>query len=314
MSINKLYTKLIIESIISRKPLRISYVSRDLIRFARMNKVLYLLGYYDKRIRDSRVWLMLNKRCKEQRRVIIEIAQIAESLGVDILIVKTLKPFKYAPDDIDILVINNEDHSVFINSLLKRGYILHKKGTPEVTLRRLVNGIIIDLDIHVKMGAGPYEYIDKHYLWKRRIYKELDSMKIPVPNDVDELLIMSAHAIMKEFMITIADITHILFLDGTMIMKAKKQSTYIGLSQALQTILRLTDRIINLQCKDKACPVREYEYQIEFPVKVPITTIICTYLENLKYRLKIHGLRPINELMKAPSSKGTKTILRYLGI
>ena len=306
------YTKIVIESIIRRKPLAENNISQDLIDFAKVNKVLFLLGHYNDRIRKTNEWVMLNRRYREQLRSIVDVIDLAERLGIDILIVKTLKPFRYAPDDIDILVIEESNLYMFLNHLRKQGYIVHKKGTPEVTLRKIINNIIIDLDIHAKMGAGPYEYIDRHYLWRRRIYKNIYNRKIPVPNEVDELLITAAHAIMKEFMILLADVIHVLSLNKLIIKEAKKQSAIIGLSQALRSLLTLSYNSIKyfLHCGY----LDKHIQYLNFPVKVPLQTIISSYRENFMFRLRTQRLKPISELIRMPTLKGTSTLLRYIGL
>jgi len=303
--------KLIIESIVERKPLKINHIPPDLIYFAKVNKVLFLLGHYDDRIRKTSEWIVIDKRCREQLKTIIEVVELAEKLGIEILIVKTLKPFRYAPDDIDILVIEENNLCMLLDSLRKRGYILHKKGTPEVTLRKIVNGIIIDLDVHTKMGAGSYEYIDKHYLWKRRIYKNVSDRKITTPNEVDELLITAAHAVMKELMIRLADVAHVLFLDKSIIEKARQQSMIIGLSRALKALITISYSSIRYSsCYNH---LNKLLYS-SFPVKVSLQTIISSYQENFMYRLRTHGLKPVSELIKMPTLKGTSTLLKYIGL
>ena len=59
------------------------------------------------------------------------------------------------------------------------------------------------------MGAGPYEYIDKHYLWKRRERRDFDGLFISVPNPTDELIITATHSIMKELQVLLADLLHL---------------------------------------------------------------------------------------------------------
>jgi len=308
------YETYIIRSIVSRKPIELEYIPETLIGQAKKNKVLYVLGLNDSRIRKTEAWMELEMRRIVQRKSIIEASELAEKLGIRILVIKTLKPFNYVPDDVDILVIDDEDLRSFVNALLKRGYFIRKKGTSEITLRRIVSNTFVDLDIHTKMGAGPYEYLDKYYLWQRRVYRKLDGESIATPNDVDELLITVAHAILKEFTVTLADIMHVISsasFDRKVIYEATLQAKHVGLSKSLRYLLNLAYQTYVYSFKiRKQCRVDAPN----FPHKVPILVIINAYLENLRHRFKMQGLKPIKELLKAPSSKGIATLLRYVGI
>jgi hypothetical protein len=284
----------------------------DLVNYARINKVLYVLGLYEKRLRDTPYWRELCRRRVEQRKSIIEVVDIAENLGLRILIVKTLKPFPYVPDDVDILVVDN-DINQLVTVLRQKGYQLLKIGTPEVTLRKVVNRTYVDLDIHIEMGAGPYKYISKQYLWRRHTYKVLSDRKVPVPNDVDELLITIAHSVLKEFSINLADIFHVIFTDGETLSIAYHQSTQVGLSKAFKFTSNIAVRVIQSVSKDSKNSSKR-ELLSLFPMRVHPLVIASSYVENLSYRLRFDGINPFKELIKAPSSKGIGKILRYIGL
>lgn len=305
-----LYSKIIIESLVMRKPLKTDHISIDLIRFAKMNKVLYLLGLYDKRIQRFPEWQELKARREEQKKAMIEVATIAEEHHIDLMVVKTIKPFEYVPDDIDVLVINDDTLDTFTNELLRRGYFLRKKGTPEVTLRKVVGNTFVDLDIHTKLGAGTYEYIDKRYLWKRRTYTLLISdMKVATPNMIDEFLITVAHAIMKELSLTIADILHAISLNKTIREEAIEQARKVGLLKATKFLINVANKTLNVVRRSY-----DLSNKITNPHRVPVPVIIDAYIENITYRLKTQGLAPLIEIVKIPSSKGIATLLRYIGL
>jgi len=280
--------------------------AEDVIKAAKVNKVLYLLGLGDFNVQQSQEWQELAARRVEQRKAIIEVAEVAEKSHVELMVVKTLKPFDYVPDDIDLLVIDDSQFNDFVQEMLRRGYFLRKKGTPEVTLRKVIKNTFVDLDIHFKMGAGPYEYIDKHYLWKRRIHVELDGVKIAKPNQVDELLITAAHAVMKELTITIADILHALSLDSHTRKESLAQARKIGLYNALKFLLDTATKTLQATLLNRPAP--------RYPIRVPPYIIAQAYAENLSHRIKTQGLTPLKETLTIPSSKGIGTVLRYVGL
>lgn len=305
-----IYSKLVVEALIKKKPLKIDYIPIDLIKFAKINKVLYLLGLYDERIQHFLEWQELEARRKEQRKAMAEVATIAEEHHIDLMVVKTIKPFEYVPDDIDILIINNDTLNTFINKLLRKGYFLRKKGTPEITLRKVIGNTFVDLDIHTKMGAGTYEYIDKYYLWRRRTYTVINDTKIIIPNMIDEFLITVAHAIIKELILIIADTLHVISLNKRMREEALKQAQKIGLYRATKFIINIANKTLSI------IPRNLYNHldTIIYPYHVPMPIITSVYIENIIHRLKVHGITPLKEIVKIPSSKGIAILLRYLGL
>jgi len=308
MSNEELFSSFIVRSIILRKRLDLEYVPMGLVKLAKINKVLYLLGLYDERLQQFWEWRELYMRLREQRKAIAEVAMLATEAHVDLMIVKTIKPFEYVPDDVDVLIINEEDVEILVSKLLTKGYFLRKKGTPEVTLQKVVGNAFVDIDIHHKMGAGYYEYIDKHYLWRRREYVVIDAVKVAKPNVVDEVLITSSHAVMKELVITIADILHVFFLDKATIEEAMKQSKRIGLATAFGFLSKVASTTISSALRSREQKLFKY------PLHVPPYMVFSAYIENLEYRLKTCGVTPLVELMKAPSSKGIAALLRYAGL
>ncbi|AFL66427.1 hypothetical protein [Desulfurococcus amylolyticus] len=85
------------------------------------------MGLHNKRIQRFLEWQELKARHEEQKKALVEVATIAEEYHVDLMVVKTIKPFKYVSDDIDILVINNDTPNNFINKILRKGYFLRNK-------------------------------------------------------------------------------------------------------------------------------------------------------------------------------------------
>jgi len=308
MYCNSLYAGLIIKSLVLGRPLSINYVKPEMISMAKINKVLYQLGLYDERIRQRDDWQELYRRRAEQRRAIAEIAAIAETKRIDLMIVKTFKPFDYVPDDIDVLVIDENAVGDLVQELVRRGYRIRKVGTPEITLRIIANKTFVDIDIHDKLGAGFYEYIDKHYLWRRRETVEIDGVRIAKPNSVDELLITAAHAVLKELKIILADVLHVIISSKNDVLReALMQSRKVGLSKALRFLERVSALALQM-------PKNKREIRLKFPLNVPPHVIFMAYLENLKHRVEIEGMKPLKELAKTPSSKGIGILLRYVGL
>ena len=274
---------------------------------AKRHKVLYALGFYDSRIHGTDIWCELDKRNKVHEEVIVNISELANKFGIRLLIVKTLKFPGYIPDDIDILVI--DDPKPLIEELLKRGYFIRKIGTPEITLRTYVNNLYIDLDIHRRMAAGAYEYIDKYYLWSRRIYRKVMDVEVPTPNKIDELLITAAHAVLKELQITLSDIVHYMYHivhTSCFVRSVIRQAHTLGLGKPVSLLTHLSKSLLRSALLDKDV------LELKFPVKVPPQSLLGGYIENIKFRVCRQGLRPLSEFFRFPSSKGISRLLEYI--
>lgn len=290
-------TKLIVEKLHHNKLLN---VRPESLNYLNRNKILYTAGLYSDEIRATSEWIEQSRRRKEQLKALKDLFEVSEKLDVDLLAFKTFRPFEYVPDDVDIIIMNDSELNSLVSVLLKNGFFIRSKGTPEVTLRKLVNGTFVDFDMHTRIAAGHYEYIDKWKLWKRRRFIEKDGIKIAVPNAADEMLIFAAHDIMKEFKITLATILHVLTLRKDIVSEAYKRSSVFGLSCAFRYLIKISSIFDN--------------YLSDLPLKVPLPIVVSSYVENMQYRLKSQGLRPVKELSLFPSSKGIAALIRYVGL
>jgi len=297
----------IVRSLIFRKPVELKHIPETLMNSAKRHKVLYALGFYDSRIHGTDIWCELDKRNKVHEEVMVNISELANKLGIRLLIVKTLKFPGYIPDDIDILVI--DDPKPLIEELLKRGYFIRKIGTPEITLRTYVNNLYVDLDVHRRMAAGTYEYIDKYYLWSRRIYRKVMDVEVPTPNKIDELLITAAHAVLKELQITLSDIVHYMYHivhTSCFVRSVIRQAHTLGLGKPVSLLTHLSKSLLRSALLDKDV------LELKFPVKVPPQSLLGGYIENIKFRVCRQGLRPLSEFFRFPSSKGISRLLEYI--
>lgn len=302
-----MYEAYIIRSLVLKKPIELERIPEALIDYARKCKVLYALGFYDNHIRKTNMWHRLNKRDKVHAETMASISELAEKLGIRFLIVKTLKFPGYTPDDIDVLII--DDPKPLIEELLKRGYFIRKIGTPEITLRTYVNNLYVDLDVHRRMAAGTYEYIDKYYLWSRRIYRKVMDVEVPTPNKIDELLITAAHAVLKELQITLSDIVHYMYHivhTSCFVRSVIRQAHTLGLGKPVSLLTHLSKSLLRSALLDKDV------LELKFPVKVPPQSLLGGYIENIKFRVCRQGLKPLSEFFRFPSSKGISRLLEYI--
>ncbi|MEM3739762.1 MAG: hypothetical protein QXP84_03105 [Candidatus Korarchaeum sp.] len=283
-----------------------SRVSSDfIIEIARINKVTYQLGYLFPNFQKNDRWLEIFERRKAQLEELGRFNEVASDLGLRYVIIKTFRFPGYVPDDIDVLIHPNSQHlirkfvSIFTN---KHGYFLRSKGTTEITLRKIVGGTYVDFDVHLDLGAGPYVYLDARTIFENSYLLGLENVNVPVVNKELELIICAAHAVMKEFELTLADLLTFLYLSPSVEMiEILKVAESLGLKNALYIFWRLSQFLIRRIMLGKNT--------IALPYKIPIPFTIFSYIENLRYRMKVSGTRPMREILIFPSAKGVKKII-----
>ncbi|MEM2703345.1 MAG: hypothetical protein QXR45_09305 [Candidatus Bathyarchaeia archaeon] len=277
---------------------------KSIIEIARLNKVLYQLGQLFPEVQKSGEWLEVSKRRAAQMEELIKFNGAANRVGLRYVVVKTFKFPSYVPDDIDILVHPNSRHLIWdlISILIdKYGYFLRSKGTTEVTVRKPMYGTYVDFDVHGDLGAGPYVYLDTWIVFENSISIELRGESIPAVNQKFEFIICVAHAIMKEFELTLADILTFLYLypymKGVGISKLTKN---VGLKNATHAFWRLSQSLVEDILRGK---------NITLPYRIPLYLTIPAYIENTAYRMRSSGLKPLKNLLSFPRAKGIKKLI-----
>lgn len=284
--------------ILENKPINLNDF---LIKLLKRNKILYFVGLLNEKVRNSSEWIELEKRRKAQLKEMAFFAQEAYRVGLRFLIVKTFKLFPYVPDDIDILIFdNNEKFRLLLTRLMKEGgYFIRKIGTPEITLRKIVGNTYVDLDIHFELAAGKYRYFYKNILWTNRRYIRIDGVSIPASSHRDECLVTVAHAVMKEFMITAADVLQLAMCNSSgyiSLIDIYKYGMYACWKAAQISMAKLIST--------NAC----------LPYRINLPLVIWSYIDNLHYRVvKEVNLKPLIELISFPKAKGIKAFFRLFG-
>ncbi|MCR8487715.1 MAG: hypothetical protein QXT86_12895 [Archaeoglobaceae archaeon] len=275
------------------------------IRVAKHNKVLYQLGKLFPEIQKSDEWIEISKRRHAQVEELIKFNEIANEVGLKYAVVKTFRFPGYVPDDIDILVHPDSRHLIcdFISLLIERyGYFFRSRGTTEMTIRKKLCGTYVDFDIHTNLAAGPYIYLDARFVFENLITIKLRQENIPTVQQKLEFVICAAHSIMKEFELTLADVLTFLYLysptNETEILGTAKQ---VGLTNAVSSFCRLSQIIAKNLSRGKTT---------NLPYRIPIYFILHAYVENVSYRAKFYGFKPIKDLLFFPSARGIKKLIK----
>jgi len=100
--------------------------------------------------------------------------------GVDAVVIKTISSFPKDVSDIDLLIASKEDLEKASRIMRKVGYYLAKPGLEQDLWRRIVNGVVVDVEIHTSIAAADYEYYPKKLVFERAVL--LDGVKGTVAN------------------------------------------------------------------------------------------------------------------------------------
>ena len=301
------------------------------------NKII--LSFYEKyldlgiNIPDSmhKVAATFKKRKEGQREAIGELLQISDALGIEFMVVKTLKPFNYVGDDIDLLVSNNHSLKLLINALRSHGYFIRKVGTPEIIVRKYILNVPIDLDIHHQLSAGYIPYISARDVWNKRIKKKIDGYEVYAPAPMHEMLITVGHSLLKELRMTLADFYHLLIvLKNLKLDDLYHEAAKHGLGNALRIFISVANRFhkyfyheevivgINRECvkfidiHDTIIRHRILKLKYDMPYVYPIELLFLAYADKFKHEVSERGFNAVLDFMRTPSAKGINLILDYL--
>lgn len=134
------------------------------------------------------------------------------SAGIDFLVFKTVAPFKFYKDDIDIYV-KEENFDIAFKILLDNEF------KPSSQLKNTVHfdkNSFVQVDLHKKVnwgylgnsGLGP-EMFDLSGFWENRINKEFFGNIVNVPSLEFEILVLNAHSLFQHGYLTLGEILFI---------------------------------------------------------------------------------------------------------
>lgn len=277
----------------------------SVIRIAKMNKVLYQLGHIFSEFQKSNEWLEISRRRNAQIEELIKFNDVAGKIGLRYVIIKTFRFPGYVPDDIDVLIHPKSRHltqRLIVALVNKHGYFLRSRGTTEITLRKIIDGTYVDFDIHLALGAGYYVYLDSKFVFENFCHISLEDISVPVVNKKLDFIICAAHAIMKEFELTLADLLSFLhLLPSIEVSEVLDIAERVGLKNATYTFWKLSQILIqNILRRNDV---------VTLPYRVPIHLTIHSYIENVLYRINFNGIKPLKYLLTFPRAKNVKKLI-----
>jgi len=147
-------------------------------------------------------YLKLKEKHERIMEKFVQVSSDLESLGVDFAIFKSLKPYPTTTVDIDIIIFDELNEAC--KGLLGKGYALLGYGPESVTLKD-PDGVV-GIDLYNEIALSKFVYFDKEYLRRFKVKVNLNEFGevITLSKEAD-LLVTILHAVMKEWMFTIAD-------------------------------------------------------------------------------------------------------------
>lgn len=271
------------------------------------------------------------RRRSEQLKEMIFITDICNRLGIEFAFFKTIRPFTYIPDDVDVIIKRKEDLKFLTKVLKGSGYRFLSKGTPEVNFIKFTNNTFVALDIHVTMASGYLTLLRSNTIWENIIWQKLENgMQVPILSDEYEIILSAAYMAFKDFCINIATlylITHALLTFD--IERIKRYAEQEGLELPLSILLFCVAHInwllygktaavenVKLPIRDnllisiiKSDSCRRFKMPYPLPIPISIYIQIWKFLrENRRHNPNI-----IYQFIKQPASKGAYShLLKYI--
>lgn len=185
-------------------------ISKDLLTYAYINKVLSLLL-----LRDSKYKLLNKLRHQlilQRRRFLTHLKHIAETLDmchINYVIFKTVRPVPETPVDIDVLV-ESQDEAFNAVACLRKRFHIEIWGEDRYSIGIRIPEFGEFVDFYVKPHVADLVYLESKALIKNRAYLHVDELGveiiIPVPRPELEFCSILAHSVVKEGLVTLNDV------------------------------------------------------------------------------------------------------------
>jgi hypothetical protein len=294
----------------------ISYLFSRNLEFLRLNKLTVAMGILMQKCYSKTNDLAM-QRINRYFIYISEARNIYKNLaneGVDAVIIKTITSFPKDISDIDLLIASREELEKTSRIMKKMGYYLAKPGSEQNLWRRIVDNVVVDVEIHTSIAAADYEYYPKKLVFERAVL--LNEVKVPSP--IDTVMITASHMIMKDLYITLSDLLELevtlnkrIFYEETLVEEARKLGLLIPLFSMMYYSSIINPRTlhrIHTWWKIVSSVALRKHYAKPLP-----TTIVLSYLYSIFGKIRREPLgKVLREAMSFPSGKGIDAFVYYI--
>jgi len=311
-----------------------SNILARVFKIAKEGKLLSLFCNYVEHF-PRHFMVYLKKRCLLTKLYQDYLKIVSEELnfeGIEYYVFKTVKPFAYDMTDIDILIPNKKELIKATNMLMRKyGFRVIKKGTYSISLRKVIGGFDVDLDLQMRVATGTFEYIVISDL------KQMEgigcvSNRLHLLRPEIELLIVVGHTFYKDFEISLANILYARYL----LKRVNKHylSKVLSEYRYLLRPFKLTNFIVNTfhyilnagTISKRQSSQEEIVYyimeriiynsikELRGNIRIPLILAAKLYGEVIKVLAENHRYTQLREIVSLPRSRGTGILFRRIGL
>lgn len=276
--------KQIAEAVLSRKKITTPCDHR-IINLAKLNNLLLAIGPYQDDLSNLKSpWeghLALLKQYEQETYYIVkEVMPCFNEAGLPLMTIKSFLPFPYVDSNLDLLSGLPDHIPDYISLLTQLGY---KRSRNLADLREPMKMMYKKVDVrlclhlHSAVSWNGIIYLPFEQVWKRRYLLKIKGGKVWIPSAEDELLIMAAHALFENKMVSLHEVLYwyslvTAGLDWSYIMGiAKRYSWYQGMLHFMAIMNQLVE-LLDLSVKlPFSIPASSLSAPIYFPYIFPIS-------------------------------------------
>jgi len=237
--------------------------------------------------------------------LVVRVSDLLEEVGVDYAFFKTLRPYREATVDVDVLTLGSS-YDDALRTVSEAGYYLLDRGPLSATFRDPVSGL--GVDIHDEIGVSHLVYLDKEKLWNHVERREvLGGGSVRTLSQAADLLAVISHSVLKEQMYVLSEYYSTLFhlhddSSGRIASTLRSLAEGCNLGLALKIHLGITaslhryvhgfvPRCITDSCDDLETGLREYSRARKLSTGFPLKYHPITIAEALAGLLKESKVR-----------------------
>jgi hypothetical protein len=239
--------------------------------------------------------LMHRWECME--KVLRDSLDAASTIGVDPVVIKTIRTFPYVGSDIDLLVASEDEYRNLKRGLGAKGYVPLAEDLKSATMEKSLSGGSVLVDLHNSvLYAGGVPYLKE--IWRYKIERQTGGLHFSALIPEAELVLLAAHSAFKEFNISFADFVYALqliqqlkSLDKAYVI-ANGEGAVLGLNIFFETVRALS---VRLGCLSFSIPVQkgliagkiiarirsDINSSFSMPYVYPIAVPVSIYLDKL---------------------------------
>ena len=137
--------------------------------------------------------------------LIKELNDILTNNHINYVLIKTIMPFKYLSNDIDILVTDASQYSIFIKALKENGYKILHMSPSEVRFKKRKYEQRIDIYSSIVYLGLNLKWLTRSIINEKVKFSLIEKCSLYIPNLANELVLNAFHALLGHNSISLFD-------------------------------------------------------------------------------------------------------------